>query len=373
MYKINVITTSRADYGLIRWCIDIINNDPDLELQLVVTGSHLSNEYGYTYKDIVTDGYDITQKVDFLLSSDSSASIVKSIGLCSISFSDIFENLKPDIVLILGDRYELIPISIACQIFNIPIAHISGGDTTEGAIDDNIRDAVSVLSTLHFPGTEESGNRLKHLLKNNNNIYVVGETGIDNYKYLTLKSRKELSRKYNLDISKEWVIATYHPETKIPIEKNLERVENIFNILNTHPDFEVIITFSNADYGGNQINSLWQRITKKSQQFQIIPSLGQLDYLSVLKEVKFVIGNSSSGIVETPFLGVPCINIGNRQKGRHLCKNILSSDGSILSLCECIDIINKNNSFVKDDYYGDGTSSMKIVNIIKNYLYGKIE
>jgi UDP-hydrolysing UDP-N-acetyl-D-glucosamine 2-epimerase len=370
--KICVITAARSEYGLLRWIIDEIQHDDSLKLQLVVTGSHLSPEFGYTYKEIEQDGYNIDLKVEMLLSSSTKTGISKSMGLCSIGISDAIDILKPDIIVVLGDRYELLPICNVALVMGIPVAHISGGDTTEGAIDDQVRNAITMLSTLHFPGVTSSANRIMQMLDSTKNVFVVGEPGLENFKRLSLLSRESLAESLSLDIHKKWILVTQHPETKISLDDNLVLASNIVNALDVLDDVQVVVTKANADFGGFEINNYFEQVSmKNSEKYKFYSSLGQLRYLSFMNEAFCVIGNSSSGIVEAPYLAKPVINIGNRQKGRHLCNNIISVSGRNHSVIKAFETINSNNfrfELFPDFYFGDGNTSMKVKNLLKNYL-----
>lgn len=371
MKKVCVVTSARSEYGVLRWVIDCIDKDENLQLQLIVTGGHLSPEQGLTYKAIIDDGYNIDSKVEMLLSSDSPVGISKSMGLCLIGISDTFDRLKPDIIVVLGDRYELLPIVESALIMKIPVAHISGGDVTEGAIDNEIRNAVTMMATLHFPGVEDSANNIRRMLGKNSNIYVVGEPGLDNFNKLSLMSRKELAINLQLNIDKKWILVTIHPETQESLEYNLNIAKNVKSILDSLVDINVIITKANTDLGGFQINKYWTSVAQENpQRYKLLSSLGQKRYLSFMKECTFVLGNSSSGIIEAPCLGIPVMNIGDRQQGRHLCKNIFQVPNDIDSMKKTCKFILRTKKKSFDNYYGDGHTSEKIVNIIKEYLYG---
>ncbi|HEX8563146.1 MAG TPA: UDP-N-acetylglucosamine 2-epimerase [Flavobacterium sp.] len=369
--KVCVITAARSEYGLLRWLIDEIHQDPDIELQLLVTGSHLLGEYGNTYKEIEADGYPIAQKVDMQLSVSTEANIARSMGRCISGMATAFETLQPDLVVVLGDRYELLSICSAALIMNIPIAHLSGGDITEGAIDDQVRNAVTMMATLHFPGVAESAENITRMINSSRNVYTSGEPGLDNFERLTLLSRNELAKVLNLDVSKKWVLVTQHSETKKPADENLEMAKNIVSALEPHDDIEVIITKANADFGGSQINDYFTQVASGSNKFKLYASLGQLRYLSFMREAFCVIGNSSSGIVEAPYLAKPVINIGERQKGRHLCKNVISASGfgdSIVNAFQTIRSSDFQQNLVPEFHFGNGNSAGFIKNKIKSYL-----
>ncbi len=233
MKKIAVVTGARSEYGLLRWVIDEIHHATELQLQLIVTGGHLSPEQGLTYRCIEEDGYDIDAKVDMLLSSDCASGIAKSMGMCSIGMSDAFLHLQPDMIVVLGDRYELLPIVGTALVMRIPIAHISGGDITEGAIDNEVRNAVTMMSTLHFPGTQTSAARIGRMIGTMKNVFVVGETNLDNFIRLPNLSRIELADSLGIDADKPWILMTYHPVTKESREKNLLDVQTVLDVLQT--------------------------------------------------------------------------------------------------------------------------------------------
>lgn len=370
--KICVVTASRSEYGTLRWLIDEIVKDNDLCLQLIVTGSHLSFEQGCTYLEIEKDGYQISEKIEMLMSSSSLVGIVKSMGICSLSIGEVFSRLMPNIVVVLGDRYELLPICSAALIMNISIAHISGGDITKGAIDDQIRNAITMMASIHFPGVKDSAHRLERMIGSNKNIYPVGEPGLDNFTRLNLLPREELANNLNLDVNKQWILLTYHPETRISLEKNIAILKNIVSdILDAGENFQLIVTKANADYGGVQIN---EYLTQQSQKrgFILFDSLGQLRYMSLMRNVYCIIGNSSSGIIEAPFLGKSVINIGNRQEGRYFCENIINVSGEKGTVGKALNQLKQtDHSYKPDNYYGDGLTSVKIKEYIKAFLLTK--
>ncbi|MEG2341024.1 MAG: UDP-N-acetylglucosamine 2-epimerase [Odoribacter sp.] len=370
MKKVCVITAARSEYGLLRWIIDAIQNDPDFQLQLVVTGSHLSVEQGLTYHQIEDDGYHIDEKIEMILSSETSVGIAKSMGICSIGISDCFNRLKPDIIVVLGDRYELLPICNVALVMNIPIAHISGGDVTEGAIDDQVRNTVTMLSTLHFAGVEESADRIVRMRGSRQNVWTCGEPGLDNFRRLSLWDRSKLAKDLQIDETKKWLMVSYHPETKISLERNMITIAWLQEALDKIDNVEIIITRANADLGGIQINQYWENLVKKNgKKYKLFDSLGQLRYLSLMKETVCIIGNSSSGIVEAPFIGIPAINIGCRQKGRHLCKNVISVNNEDDNIYEILNkLLHDKHTDLTDKYYGDGHTSEQIKCKIKEFL-----
>lgn len=368
MKKVCVVTAARSEYGLLRWLLRELQSSSSLQLQLLVTGSHLSSEYGFTYREIKDDGFQIDKKVEFLLSSSTATGIAKSMGLCSISISDTLSDLSPDLMVVLGDRYELLPICSAALVMRIPIAHISGGDITEGAIDDQIRNAVTMMSHLHFPGTESSAERIIRMIGSTENVFCVGEPGLDNFLRLELMDRKVLAENLGLDINKKWYLVTLHPETKESLSYNLSLARNLMETLKDDSGMQAVITQSNADLGGVELNNYFHEVAMSfPSKFQLYPSLGQLRYLSFMKEAACIIGNSSSGIVEAPFLGKPVLNLGERQLGRHLCHNVLSVSGFDNSIKEGLSKL-EGQIYSPDYYYGDGLSSQRISKYIHDYL-----
>jgi UDP-hydrolysing UDP-N-acetyl-D-glucosamine 2-epimerase len=368
MKKVCVVTATRSEYGLMRWIIDAIHQDEELELQLVVTGAHLSPEQGLTYKFIEEDGYPIAAKVPMLLTGNDEICIAKSMGLCSISLADVYKRLNPELVIVLGDRYELLPIVGTALVMRIPVAHIAGGDVTEGAIDDEVRNAVTMMSSIHFPGVIAAGDNIHRMLGTNKNVYVVGEVGLDSFYRLDLWDKIKTAKNLDLDLSRKWCLVTLHSETKLSLDENLQMVDNLFNAIKCVEGVQYIVTKANTDFGGLQINEYWEKaILKCPQKMQLYPSLGQHRYLSFMKHADMVVGNSSSGIVEAPFLGTPVVNIGDRQKGRYVCKSVICCGRSENEISEALNKAMDSDRII-DKYWGDGHSSERIVEKIKEYL-----
>ncbi len=369
--KVCIITAARSEYGLLKWVIDGVHHDDELQLQLVVTGAHLIKEHGYTMQFIEEDGYPIAARVDMHLASENRTEIVRSMGHCSIGMADTLADLNPDLVVVLGDRYELLPIVSAALVLGIPVAHLSGGDVTEGAIDNEVRNAVSMMSSLHFPGVESSAENLRRMLGTNKSIYTVGEPGLESFLRYELMTREELADNLEIDITKPWCLVTLHPETKISIEENVMMAENLFRVMEVTNNVQFVISKANADYGGSQINAFWDNAVENNRdKYKLYTSLGQRRYLSFMRQASGVLGNSSSGIVEAPFIGIPVVNIGDRQKGRHLCKNVIQCDRNFE---EILGAVNKMQCQLKmvDTYYGDGHTAEKVIAHIKEYLNEK--
>lgn len=324
MRKICVVTGTRAEYGLLRPLIKKIDEDLELELQLIVTGMHLSPEFGLTYDEIIKDGFKITEKIEILLSSDTPIGISKSMGLAMISFSEVFERLNPDMIIILGDRYEMLAVASVAMNFRIPISHLHGGETTEGAVDEAIRHSITKMSYLHFTSEEEYRNRVIQLGEDPSRVFNVGNIGEDSIRSLKLKSKEELEKELKIKFEKNVALFTFHPTT---LEENSSKVqfENILNDLDNVEDLFIIFTKANADADGRIINKMIDEyILKNNEKAIAFTSLGQLRYLSVMKYCDVIVGNSSSGIIEAPMFGKPTVNIGDRQKGRIQKKTIIN-------------------------------------------------
>lgn len=366
--KICIVTAARSEYGLLQWLITDLERDGDVELSLIVTGSHLSEEQGLTYRQIEADGHHITRRVEYPIDNRSASGVAKSAGLCGTYFADALNDLSPDVMVVLGDRYELLPICTSALIQSIPIAHISGGDVTEGAIDNQVRNAVTMMATLHFPGTKESADNIIRMRGSDDGVFTVGEPGLETFRRTHMLNRSQLAESLGLDQTKKWVICTLHPETMKSTAYNLEMAENMIKAVSAIKDCEVIITASNADLGGSEMNDYFISVCRELPAFHFIYSLGQQRYLSIMNEAYALIGNTSSGLVEAPFIGVPVINIGGRQSGRHLCGNIIQTSGDNLSgLIDAVDRI-PDRRFKPDYYYGDGETSAKIISRLKDYL-----
>lgn len=371
MKKICIVTAARSEYGLLKWVIDGVHHDNELEIQLVVTGAHLSEEHGNTVQFIEEDGYPITARVDMQLASDSRKDIVRSMGYCSTGMADVLSELQPDVVVVLGDRYELLPIVSASLVMGIPVAHISGGDVTEGAIDNEVRNAVSMMSAIHFPGVESSAENLRRMLGKDALIYTAGEPGLESFLRFDLMTREEMADNIGLDVNKKWCLVTLHSETKLSLEQNLKMVQNLFEVMEQTKNVQFVISKANADFGGMQINEFWDKAVRQdTDKYHLITSLGQRRYLSFMQQTVGVIGNSSSGIVEAPFLGIPVINIGDRQKGRYLCKNVIQCDRTKVAIEDAFKKMLVQPKIV-DNYYGDGHTSEFIITKLKEWLKTK--
>lgn len=372
MKRIGIMTGTRAEYGLLKSLMQEINKDNDLELYLIVSGMHLSPEFGMTYKEIEEDGFEINAKVEMLLSSDSPAGISKSIGLGVIGFADEFQRADLDMLILLGDRYEALSAAISAMVMRIPIAHLHGGELTEGAIDEGIRHSITKMSYLHFTSTEEYRRRVIQLGENPERVFCVGAIGVENIKKINLMTKEELERSIHFEIDENTVIVTYHPVT---LENNTveEQFLNLLEVLDRNPKIRMIFTKANADTNGRIVNELIDKYAaQNSERACAFMSLGQKRYLSALKYCRIVIGNSSSGIIEAPSFGKPIINIGDRQKGRICADSVINCGYTQQEIQQAMETAltekfeNKARN-CRNPYEKENTAA-NIISVIKDYL-----
>jgi len=366
--KICVVTGSRAEYGLLRWLMEGINHSPDLDLQVCVTGMHLSPEYGLTYREIEKDGFSIDAKVESLLSSDSPSGVAKSIGIGTIGFADCLEELKPDLLLVLGDRYEILSSVIAALIARIPVAHLHGGETTEGAFDEAIRHSITKMSHLHFVAAEEYRTRVIQLGEDPSRVFCVGGLGVDNILRTECLDRIGLECSLDFSLGKKNLLVTFHPVT---LEKNTscEQMEELLNALSELKETHIIFTMPNADTDGRNIFQMIQEFTSSRPTAKAFTSLGQLKYLSCIYHVDGVVGNSSSGLAEAPTFKKATVNIGDRQRGRLKAASVVDCAPRKASIITAIEKIytSEFKSILHDviNPYGSGGASKKILQILE--------
>ncbi len=366
--KICVVTGTRAEYGLLYWLMKEIEEDNNLELQLIVTGMHLSPEFGLTYKEIEKD-FKIDKKIEMLLSSDTSIGISKSMGLAQISFAEAYQELEPDIVVVLGDRYETFSAVSAAMIARIPIAHLHGGETTEGAFDESIRHSITKMSHLHFTGTDEYKNRVIQLGEQPQRVFNVGGMGIENIKRLKLLSKDEFEKSIDFKLNKKNIIVTFHPVT-LESATAKKQFQNLLDAIDTLNDTCIIFTKANSDTDGRVINSMIDDyVSKNSDKAVGFTSLGQLRYLSALQYVDAMVGNSSSGLAEAPSFKIGTINIGDRQKGRIMADSVINCKSDRESILKAFKKL--YSKVFQEDFktsinpYGDSCTSLKIIEELK--------
>lgn len=363
--RICVVTGSRAEYGLLQKLMGLIKADTTLELQLMATGMHLSPEFGLTYKAIESDGYAIDAKVEMLLSGDSGSAIAKSIGLGVIGFADAFARLQPDLVLVLGDRFEILAVVQAALVARIPVAHIAGGDTTEGAYDEAIRHSITKMSHLHFVTNEAAARRVRQLGENPDHIYNVGNPGLDQIGELKLLSRAELAESLNFEFKPRNLLVTFHPVTldAQPAEQQFQILLNALESLG--PEVGLIFTKPNADNEGRTLIRMIDEFVARHPNAGGFTSLGQLRYLSTVAQVDAVVGNSSSGLCEVPSLKKPAVNIGERQRGRIQSDSVINCGVDSVAIAEAIRQAFELDCSATVNPYGSGNSSRRILEILK--------
>ena len=368
--KICVITGSRAEYGLLYWLMREIESSDDLELQIVATGMHMSPEFGLTYKQIESDGFIINAKVEMLLSSDTEIGIGKSMGVGMISFSDVLNDLQPDLLVVLGDRFEVFSAVSSAMVSRIPVAHLHGGEATEGLIDEPIRHSVTKMSHLHFTAAEEFRKRVIQLGESPDRVFNFGAIGIDNINKLKLLSRSEFEDSINFKLNKKNLLVTFHPVT-LDNSSAEGQFQALLDSLDDLTDTNFIFTKSNADTDGRIINSMIDDyVVANKEKAVCFTSLGQLRYLSALQYMDAAVGNSSSGLIEAPSFKIATINIGDRQQGRIFADSVICCEPKKASISAALDKLYSDDFQLKlkgvDNPYGNGGVSEKIVEVLKS-------
>ena len=367
--KICVVTGARSDFGLLRFLMEDFKECPSLELQVIVTGMHLLQEFGSTYIE-VEKCFDVDYKVDTQLTSDTPVAITRSMGYGLIGMADAFEKLSPEIVVLLGDRVEIVPAAIAAVMKKIPLAHIHGGETTEGAIDESLRHAITKLANIHFVAAESYRRRLIQMGESPERVFMVGGLGVDAIDRITFLERPELERRFNLVFNKRNLLITFHPAT-LESESPAVQMRALLDALDMLADTSLIFTFPNADMGGRELMMQVKRFAETRPNVFAYKSIGQEGYLSCLRQMDGVIGNSSSGLLEAPALGVPTVNIGSRQKGRLVATSVINcvpERNDIAKSIECIyDAEFRSNLQNTISPYGKGGASSRILEILKSF------
>jgi GDP/UDP-N,N'-diacetylbacillosamine 2-epimerase (hydrolysing) len=369
MRKICVITGTRAEYGLLRWVMQGIHDDPELVLQIIATGMHLSPEFGLTYQAIEQDGFKIDRKVEMLTSSDTPVGIAKSMGLGLIGFADALNDLKPDLILVLGDRFEIFSAVSAALVARIPVAHLHGGEATEGLIDEAIRHAITKMSHLHFVAAEAYRRRVVQLGEQPDRVFLVGGLGIDNIKRLQLLDRAELEASLDFKLGHKNLLITFHPVT-LERATAANQMEELLAALAVLKDRQLIFTLPNADTDGRALIKRVEQFVAQHPNARAYTSLGQLRYLSCVTHVDGVVGNSSSGLAEVPSFKKGTINIGDRQRGRLQAASIINCEPNRESISAALQKLYSTDfqeglSQVKNPY-GEGGASTAIISVIKS-------
>lgn len=369
--KICVVTGTRAEFGLLRWLMQEIQHEPELELQVLATGMHLSPEFGLTYREIEQAGFVINAKVEMLLSADTATAVTKSMGLGLISYADAYERLAPDLIVVLGDRFEIFAATAAALIAGIPVAHLHGGETTEGAFDEAIRHSITKMSHLHFVAAEEYRRRVIQLGEQPERVFLVGGLGIDAIKRIKLLDRVALEESLGFKFGPRNLLITLHPVTLEGQISSGQQMDELLAALGELDDTHLLFTMPNADTGGRELAAMVNQFAETRQNVRVYTSLGQLRYLSCMKYVDAVVGNSSSGLAEAPSMGIATINIGDRQKGRLSASSVINCEPTQQSISKALSMVFdpsfRSTLTSTKNPYGSGGASEKIAKIIKNH------
>lgn len=372
MRRVCVFTGSRADYGPMLSVIRELNEDSDIDVRILASGGHLVNSQGLTVRQVVADGFRVDETVDMVLASDTAAAVAKSFGLGIIGYADALDRIDPDILVVLGDRYEALAVSICAALRLLPIAHIGGGELTAGSTDDSIRHAISKLAHVHFTATEESRQRVIQLGEDPTRVHNFGSPGLDSIENLALVDRTTLASTLGIELREPTLAVTYHPATADP-SGSQEGVAGLLQALDRFPDSTVVFTGTNVDLGGSDISdSILEYVAKNAMRATVLPSLGQIIYLSLVRHAAVVVGNSSSGITEAPTLHTPTVNIGSRQEGRPRAASVIDCGAGPeeieRAIRRALSPDHKELTEVSPSPYGDGNAAKRIVRLL-----GKIE
>ncbi len=369
-HLICVVTGSRAEYGLLRPLIRRLSEDDSINLLLVVTGAHLDQAFGETRKEILADGFPICAEIPVPTQIHTRAEMASAAGEAMSAFAGWFAQHRPELLIVLGDRYEIFGVAAAAAIQGIPIAHLHGGETTEGAVDEFIRHCITKMSLLHFVACEDYRRRVIQLGEHPERVFNVGALGVENSLHMPLLSEEEIRDRLSLGPG-SYAVVTYHPET-LGDQAVKNRLQELIGAMERCEDMQFVVTKSNADAGGREINEIWDREVGRHANWRVAGSLGALRYLSALKYARMMIGNSSSGIIEGPAMRIPTVNIGDRQKGRMSAKSVIDCTCDVESICRAIRRADRE-SFQElagqvVSPYGDGNSSARIMRILKHFL-----
>lgn len=368
--KAAIVTATRAEYGILRPLIIKMHKDPEIDLHLLVTGAHLCSKYGNTQVEIESDGLPIFRKIPILSEGNSQLEVSKTMANALVGFAEYFEDESPNCVIILGDRTEMLGICAAAVCAGIPIVHLHGGELTEGAIDDCVRHAITKMSYLHFPAAEVYRKRIIQMGEIPSRVFNVGALGVENILHVSLLTEKEIRELLGIPNDKKIVSVTFHPVT-LEAGSEEEQTRELISAISEKSEYFYVITKANADAGGDKVNKLLGDFCGNVQNAKLISSLGMRKYLSVVKQSCFVLGNSSSGIIEAPSLGTPTVNIGTRQNGRLMADTVINcvpKKEAIIKAMEQAELMPHTPSFI----YGDGNTSVKIIKIIKEVFSKKV-
>ena len=360
--RICVVTGSRAEYGLLYWVLHDLRADPAVELQLVVTGAHLSPDHGMTVREIEADGFCVDRRVEMLLASDTAGAIAKSTALGLIGLSEALQSLAPDVVVLLGDRYEMLAASTACLLHKIPLAHIAGGDVTEGAFDESIRHAITKMAHLHLVTNEDAARRVRQMGEDPARVHVVGSPGLDHLRRRPLLERGALESSLGAPLGARNLLVTFHPVTLSADDGREQFEEMLAALAATDPDTSIWFTRPNADTGGRALSArLEEFAAQQPDRMHVHTSLGQVRYLSLMAQVNAVVGNSSSGLYEAPSLKVPTVDVGPRQRGRLAAASVLHCEANRVDISRALAQALALDCREVRNPYGDGRSAERIV------------
>ena len=366
--KILFFTSSRSEYGLLKPLIDCLNNHPKFEVSIIVAGAHFIEEQGSTYLEIINDGFQINKKIDYLKTKKAKSDIIYANAILQIEFNDYLKANPTDILIIMGDRSELIPVVSTAMLTGTPVAHISGGEITEGSTDNQVRHAVTKMSHLHFTATEQYKSNILKMGEEEWRICVCGEPGLDSVSKLAYISKDDLFQTLGLNKDKKTILSTFHSET-IGNKIDAKFIKNLVVNLIKNDKYQMLFTAANVDIGGVEINNTIERLAKKFSNVVFVKSLGKLKYYSMLKYADLMLGNSSSGIVEAQSFNLPVINVGNRQKGRLRNKNVMDVNVNHEKIIEKISFLFCNQhslkSYTSNNIYGTGNSSLIIAEFLQ--------
>lgn len=367
MKKVAVVTATRAEYGILRPLILKLRDDVEIDLQVLVTGTHLEEKYGMTKNEIIKDEVPIHKCIPILTDGNTEydISIIMANAICG--FAEYFRDEQPELLIVLGDRTEILGVCAAAMNARVPIAHLHGGEITEGAVDDCVRHAVSKMSYLHFPANESYRKRIIQMGENPDRVFNVGALGVENILKVDLLSKEEVCSQVGIPLDKKYAVVTFHPVT-LEGEDVEPQVKELTKAMDVNNQYFYLITKANADAGGDRVNELLEEYAQSRENVKLVASLGMLRYLSALKYSEFALGNSSSGIVEAPAFGIPTVNIGDRQKGRLMADTIINCDTSCEAICKAIQDA-EEIEHKPSDLYGDGQTSDKIISVIKAFLF----
>lgn len=369
--RICFVTGTRAEFGQLRWLMEEVKASEKLGLQVIATGMHLSPEFGFTYREIEQAGFVINAKIEMLLSADTATAVTKSMGLGLIGYAEAYERLAPDLIVVLGDRFEMFAAAAAALIAGIPIAHLHGGEATEGAFDEAIRHSITKMSHLHFVAAEEYRRRVIQLGEEPERVFLVGGLGIDAIKRIKLLGRKELEESLGLKFGPRNLLITFHPVTLDGQDSSGQQMAELLAALDELDNTHLFFTMPNADTGGRELAAMVNKFAASRQNVRVYTSLGQLRYLSCMKYMDAVVGNSSSGLAEAPSMGIATINIGDRQKGRLSASSVINCEPTKQSISDALsaafDPSFRSMLSTTNNPYGSGGASEKVVEIIKNH------